>query len=283
MWGMAYADGQLFLPDYEGSRVLVTDDDLNAQYQIGRRGEGPGELLKASFTTVDEGRVFVKSSRNQRISVFDTSGQFLYWVPVPELLIGSRFAVHEDTLFISSPTLKQPIIAVDLDGNHLFPMGTPQYPDDFEKRRARTGKHLHKAIIDEQPVIVAVGETEPEIELFSPDGQRILHKRLDQNPLLKARLEEANNMYKDPANKGKSILLFYDVSLVDQSLWLFCYSSDPPYRIIHYKLSTTDISLVEVVEIQENIAIQSIAFANEEKMFLYNTWDNAVWSYYLER
>lgn len=270
MFGMTYNEGQLFLPDYDESRVLVTTPDLQPAYHIGGPGQGPGELANASFTTVAQGRVFVKSSANQLLAVYDTQGTFLNVVPVPGFILCTRYAAYEETLFLSSATAQQPITALDFDGNKLYQMGTTRFSGDFQKQRARNHKHLAVTQLNDIPTLVAVGDTEPEIELFSLEGEHLYTHDLSNHPALELRLLTAKEVYANPQKKGVSVQLFADMAVAGDQLLCFVYGQQPPYAILRFQLAPKKVVFRDLLRIEEPLDVRSMAYDGISKVFIFD-------------
>jgi DNA-binding beta-propeller fold protein YncE len=72
-------NGDIYVSDgYGSARVVKYSSDGTFLSQWGRRGKGPGEFgLPHNLVTDRQGRVYVSDRDNQRIEVFDGTGQFL--------------------------------------------------------------------------------------------------------------------------------------------------------------------------------------------------------------
>ncbi len=67
--------GELFTADRRQSRILVWRADGSFSRTIGRRGEGPGELIEPVKIYVDQDQLYVWEYRRQ-ISIFDHQGRY---------------------------------------------------------------------------------------------------------------------------------------------------------------------------------------------------------------
>jgi len=72
-------EGRIYINDFKDNCVKVFDSTGQFVRRIGRKGEGPGELIGPSFVDIDaRGRLYVVSVRPNRLSVYTTGGQFLH-------------------------------------------------------------------------------------------------------------------------------------------------------------------------------------------------------------
>ena len=71
------SDGTIYIADSLAHQVRVFNSRWEHQQTIGRKGTDPGELLQPMSIYIREKQVFVAEYKNNRISVFNTSGQFL--------------------------------------------------------------------------------------------------------------------------------------------------------------------------------------------------------------
>jgi len=70
--------GYIYVLDIRDCHILVYDDKGKYVRTIGRKGQGPGEIMSlAFFDFSQDGRVFVNDYMNQRIIIFDREGNSL--------------------------------------------------------------------------------------------------------------------------------------------------------------------------------------------------------------
>ncbi len=78
------AAGSLYVLDRDNARVLVFDRTGTFVRQIGRKGQGPGELgLPMQLTVMPDGRVVVFDLVNNAFSVFGSDGEYQTLVRAP--------------------------------------------------------------------------------------------------------------------------------------------------------------------------------------------------------
>lgn len=75
--------GNLYILDRDGARVVVVSPEGSFLRQIGRKGNGPGELQFPVALAVTGGRVVVRDMARQALSVFTTDGELLHNLPMP--------------------------------------------------------------------------------------------------------------------------------------------------------------------------------------------------------
>ena len=280
--GMTYRDDTLFVPDNNGSRVLCLDSKLQVTRVIGKPGEGPGELSMAGMIGFSQGRVFVDSPLNQRLGVFDEQGTFLDWVPTSGLSFRTRFAVYDEMIFASSSALEKPITVIDTSGNRLYQFGEILVGDFFQEKRARNVKHIGITELSQQPVIVALGFTEPTLELFSLNGDLLHREWFNDHPMLRLRLDYVAQQYKNnPESKKASYQLFDDMEIQGDTLIALVSSLQPPYAFICCRLNTDKIMIEDVFLVKERMSIQSFAFDGKQHLYLFDGQTSEIQKYRL--
>ena len=104
--GWVDSSGRMYLVALGADHVLVFDSDGTFLRRVGRRGEGPGELLDIrAFAVVDDGVFAVLDSGRGVILTFDWTGKLLRevrtrgWAPVGTgvwlVPLGDAFAVYQ--------------------------------------------------------------------------------------------------------------------------------------------------------------------------------------------
>lgn len=280
VWGMTWSDGLLYVADHDNSRILTLDASLNAKSVIGRAGEGPGELRFAGLPSFANDRLSVYSPGSKMLVHYDATGTYLRQTSLAQRSPLSRLATFEELVFVSWPKEDHSISAVDMDGRTLFEFGDLKYTENYREKRARNHKHLAMLHRSDQPVLVALGETEPIIEIFDMNGALLLNKDLSRNPFLQKRLEETQEAYREnPANKEKSYLLFRDISVVGQHVYALAISNNPPFQILVFEVGLKDVLFKEVWQIHDSVAIDSFAYDGGEGLYIYDSRSNQLGLY----
>jgi tripartite motif-containing protein 71 len=96
-------NGKIYVSDTGNGRVVRFDAEGTKELEIGKKGEGPGQLFEPNGLTVDKsGRIWVCDNGNGRMVSFDKDGKFLNAFPV----MGWKREVFSE-----------PNVAVDAKGN----------------------------------------------------------------------------------------------------------------------------------------------------------------------
>ena len=90
--------GMIYVVDGHNHRIQVFNKNWKLQRIIGKEGKRPGELLQPVCIHIDDEQVFVTEFKNNRISVFSTSGQFLATFGERYLRQPSGLAIDQDGL-----------------------------------------------------------------------------------------------------------------------------------------------------------------------------------------
>ncbi|MYA64535.1 MAG: 6-bladed beta-propeller [Gemmatimonadetes bacterium] len=130
----------LYVLDGQAQHVRVFDSAGAYVATLGRRGEGPGEFGYAeAIALLPDGRLVVRDSRNQRISVFGPDpGQTDHW-GFDSGNSGSNYPLHTDvqgrtylnTRDLSSTDGARHIIVIGPDGTHLDTLPEPSSPYEW--------------------------------------------------------------------------------------------------------------------------------------------------------
>jgi len=100
---VAIADnGDIYVSDgYENARIVhFTSDGKFVRIIGGVQGSEPGQLQVVHGVVIDSnGRILVNDSDNQRVSVFDSNGNFVETWPVPSR--GNSVITADDTVYVS--------------------------------------------------------------------------------------------------------------------------------------------------------------------------------------
>jgi len=74
----AITDGTVFVLDWGDTCIKVLDNKGKFIRQIGRKGQGPGDMDTPAWIDVDAaGNIYLADSRNMRVSLFDQKGDYV--------------------------------------------------------------------------------------------------------------------------------------------------------------------------------------------------------------
>lgn len=119
------SDESLYILDTGNHRVVVFDREGRFVRQIGRRGNGPGELNTPTGVTISaDGKVVVQDIGNGNISVFERDGTFRFTLPIDRSrIIGTR------------PLQAHPVAGVLVVGSPGFDPANMATPPDMNVTR----------------------------------------------------------------------------------------------------------------------------------------------------
>jgi hypothetical protein len=72
----ADARGNVYAADFSANHILVFDSEGKFLRTIGRKGQGPGDLGGPEAIAISSGRIAVREVFNNRLSLFNTDGEF---------------------------------------------------------------------------------------------------------------------------------------------------------------------------------------------------------------
>ncbi len=270
--GMNWSEGLLYFSDSEQSRVLVLDRNLNVMRQMGKPGEGPGELTLAGPLVCYRDRLFVTNMGAAGLSVFDTQGTFLSAIPVSYCIFSTQFAVYDEMLFLSTPQKESAISVADMEGALLFQFGERFQFGEERENITRSYRHLTVVETAEMPLLIAVAESEPVIEAFSLDGVRQYVLNLETHPLLQSRLNTAKEFReRNPDRRANSsVVLFVSIAAHGQSLYLLVADQSSPHHFLKFQVTSKSINYQEALELKDPVAIQAFTVDDRGEILLFD-------------
>lgn len=246
---------------------------------FGGRGQGPGELGWASLPWVGQGQLTVYSPQSRMFVTYDLEGNFLQQTPLTVAPF-TRFAVFDEMIYVASPAAEKMITGITLDGDVSFQFGEPEFAENRAEKYARNHKHLTVVERSDQPVLLALGLTEPVAEIYDLAGKLLARTDLSNNRFLSERRNEVAEAYaQDPNNKKKSYTLFTDMVSQGNQILALVASQKPPYQILVFELKGDQLIHREVWQIHDSINTDSIAFDGTGSVFIYDARSNQVGRY----
>ena len=81
---LKFANGLIYAGDFHNDKIIVFDEQGKYQFNIDKRGQGPGEYLEIKSFTVDSQCVYVIDNYNHKLFAYDCrNGAFKYDKPLP--------------------------------------------------------------------------------------------------------------------------------------------------------------------------------------------------------
>lgn len=270
--GMTWFEQKLWFSDAENSRLLVLDPSLNVLLQIGKAGQGPGELTLVGPCVTYRDRVFVTNIGAAGVSVFDKAGTFLELIPVPYCSFSTQFAVYDEQLMLSTPGKEKAITVAGFDGVPLTHFG--ERFDFGEERESITRSYRHLTIVEtpEMPILVAAAESEPTLETYTLDGVKRASLNLANHPLLQARLREGELFREQHPERrfNTRVVLFAQIAAADQDLWVLVADQKPPYHLLRITVRQDSMLYQGALELNEPLSIHTFTVTPKRDVYLFD-------------
>ena len=174
-------DSELFIVDMGNSRVVKLNKKFSLIWELGKKGQGPGEFIRPDVLRIHKNNIFVSDLGNNRISIFDSSGAFISSLNFP-FRIRDFLVTSDDKIYIPSCHDKRLISAYNLAGEKTFSFGKLIDNSDLQMSRILSVAHVEK---DENDNIYLAFIQSPFIRKYSSSGELIWEKNLMQYPELK--------------------------------------------------------------------------------------------------
>ena len=222
--------GRLYISMLGGDHVLVFESDGTFLRRIGRRGEGPGELMSIrAFAVVDDGTFVILDSGRGVILKFDWTGQLLDevrpqgWAPIGtgvELVsMGGARAVYQ-AAFRGGDRAGYPLHLINLESGEIeASFGSETGEFDINRERALDVVHARGP---EESIWMARNRAYL-IELWEPDNRLMLSMRRNVAWFPDA-LVDLENAHGGPPRAPEPMLLA--VAADDSLLWVMIGRSD---------------------------------------------------------
>jgi hypothetical protein len=196
------SESNIFVSDSQECTIWKFDVKGKFIKKMGRRGQGPGELLAPEEIMICSNSIVVHDRNNRRVHYFDLEGKFLKSFITPEWYLaldmtgderfyGARLRIKPD----------DPLIDVlNNRGDILF---------SFGKGKEYSDRHLDQidiAILDGGRIAVAF-KLLPIIQIYSSEGRLIKEMELNY-PILK-KYKEWNLDVKKPASKHQGYVSIF--------------------------------------------------------------------------
>ncbi|GAB4256078.1 MAG: hypothetical protein Kow0027_23050 [Saprospiraceae bacterium] len=215
------SDGQsIFIADGTGGQVLVVDRNFDNCRVIGKSGEGPGEFKEPQRIAMWENALAVYGCSGQSICLFTKDGAFINSIKVG--LLASKFAFDGQYIYFSSPAQqKGDIFSLATTTGKITPLCKYKFShlkDEEKYFRSR----MHILLHNDQ--LLCVGDSEPNISIFTKDGHLIKEYDFSDMELFKKFYKNLEmRRRREGYRQGMSYLLFQDVELNADKLYCLMY------------------------------------------------------------
>ncbi|MGQ9561637.1 MAG: NHL repeat-containing protein [Candidatus Oleimicrobiaceae bacterium] len=194
--------GHIYVADSENNRVMKYDSTGRFLQQIGRAGQGPGELLYPAAVAFDEeGFIYVINAHNSRIEIYSPEGQYhssFQIVPSSQFsFTDKRIGVGRGgQVFLNLPESGYLVTVFSRTGEKLRefgalrPYGAPHERPLFNR--------VVIACDDTRGVVHLVFKAFPLVQQYTYDGQLLLSREVDG-----ARIREGYDDWERNRKKAK--------------------------------------------------------------------------------
>ncbi len=204
-------DRLLYILDQGNSRIMVLDQNLKFVRQIGRVGQGPGEMIEPTDLDLDDdNNIYAADPINSRITIFDKFGNELNTIRFTNLVPSNLHLAVDNNRQIYINTLFDSLITVfDSGGNKLRSFGAP-----FKHDRPATQHYWNIVSLDfdREENLWVVFNTRTQIRKYRKDGTLVF-----QTEPVGPEIEEGKKQEK-PMTSGLGRYVFYFTDI-------FCSSS----------------------------------------------------------
>lgn len=185
VYDVAAYNGKYFVSDFEHNRVVVLDEHLNKEREIGRIGSGPGRLIHPSDISVSrDGTIYVVDSGNDRIQSFTTDGQ--YTSEFRTTLFEGFGVDSRDEVHLNQPEKGSLVTVYSASGKQLRSFGklknfSEVYGRQFDSKNEsyRIAMNRVRLFIDAEDNIYVTFMLAPILQKYKPDGSLLFERRLE--------------------------------------------------------------------------------------------------------
>ncbi|MCG8469420.1 MAG: 6-bladed beta-propeller [Gemmatimonadetes bacterium] len=228
-FGLAVGDSGFFVVDQIAGHVLAFDLDGRFRAQIGRRGDGPGELGSVTSIAVGgSGAVSVADPTNGRISTFDSDGSLLGEIGTPFPVV-SHARPGDGAVIVPSLDGARLVTRLDPSGaSHELDIDPSMVPTGLRGGlRSRLGfGALHIAMLEPETLLLTQYNDAERLGVWTarldPHGQRVTSVSPLPLPvwLLAMLREQLAEFRKMEFEVETAYMAFLSVRVVDGEIWI---------------------------------------------------------------
>jgi hypothetical protein len=242
----------VYASDTYNGRVLKFDLEMNYLGSIGARGQGPGEFSSLDGIVCLNDTLYALNCNTGELNIFTTDGNFVKRAHKESIMtVSERYCMDESKfIYVCSCLDTFPLVKYDADMNRQFGFGT-RLGDDDEKISANMYK-LH--LLGEN--ILSVKEDEPLLTLYDRQGGMLLSRYVDNQVFSSRLLFKKQEQERDPANRKKTYVLFKDIVISGNEIYLLYThhdSNNRPYcnRIAKLVFENSDFHFIDAYQLPE--------------------------------
>lgn len=261
------SDDYLFFADKGSKKILVTDHNFNLVRKLGKTGDGPLEIRKASNFDFHKDTLYLNAGggRMIRYAIDGTPvSSFNY-----KLLGNYEFHINDHALFSFDYSAQdQPLASFDKSDGRLL----SNFGDIPSPKGSTTRQHL---LGNDKLLIAIYAVNQPLIKIYSPEGQLLSSTDLSNLDIIKS-LEKNRETPSIQSSVNVQVFnsLFRDAWLIDDTLYLLSLSADEPETVecstvLKFKIdSDHKVTLQDIIKLDKSGWYTSIALYNGGKELL---------------
>lgn len=184
VYDVASRGGKYYVSDVRGNRLLVINEAMQVEREIGRIGSGPGQLLHPGHVGVaKDGTIFVEDGGNERVQRFDPDGHCLGAFS-PGAYEGFKVS-REKEVYLGQPESGSLVNVFTAEGKKLRSFGKlkkfsevygAQYSDKDELYEVAVNRV--RLFIDEAGSVYVTFMLAPIIQKYDSRGTLLFERRL---------------------------------------------------------------------------------------------------------
>lgn len=281
--------GNIYILDIGEKRIMVYSPEGEFVRQIGREGEGPGEIMGGIVQLAIDGNdvLYLADNSLNRVTLFDTKGHLLDSFPVTENFITSMAVSNEGEIALLAPEIDGPIVKVYNRKGDLVrtigetePLGNLLYPHQHTPDATINKNQGHIAFTPTGELYIVFG-VRPVIRKYAADG-RLLYERILESADIDLLIERKRQAYQnhDSLTPNTVIVLafFNDIlflddhrSLIMVTLQDLLYEIDAEGNIVKaYRIKN-----LEEHTGTDRVELQKIAQSPDGSLLALDPWVNA--------
>jgi len=204
--------GCLYVLDSGNNRVMKYDPYLHFIKQIGRVGQGPGELINPSGLALDDAHsVYTLDRGNSRVMIFDKDGKYLSSFKIPDLILDRNIAVDSrGKIYVDLPVNGTLLKIFSSTGQNLANFGM------VENYNNPTATWVYNDLVftvDVDGTIYAAYTNKPVYVRYSPRGELELQKVISGSEIAEQLRAQKKLPPIRPQGTIDSVVFFWDLVL----------------------------------------------------------------------
>lgn len=268
-------DDNVFILDAGNNRIMKYDKKGKFLQQIGRVGQGPGELLDPiNFDIDDEGTIYVWNYGNSRIEIFDGNGNYIHSFKIlfPTARWAGMAVGPAGSIYLNLPSSGSLIVVFTKTGEKIKQFGKIKEFKNPLKTMIFNQGSMH---FDKKGDLNFLFVTKPLFRRYSQDGHLLLEKVI-KGPEIDLAFKTWEKQKKKYAGSPgvRSVVFFYDFALTDNgdffaSLWA-------KKAIYHFSKSVNIIRKFVPEVDDEDLLTGRIAISSDGRLFVLNPYSSNI-------